>query len=397
MIYNNKINTKIVNFFGILFLLSSLINYYFFQTYFLIEVFVILSFLYALIIKKKFSSSIVNIYGVVFFAILILIYGMIITESKFDSFLNESYRFLISPIALFPFFIFKPNFRNIFKLILFCCRVYILYNLYEVLYINLIDPGGVTNTIFGDVINAYYNSENSSPYFLPQGEFGIPFIRPFGLWLQPQKSAFIFPIAIIVEFIYFRDFKSNRKPYIWYILYIISTVITGAKTSLIAALIIFYIIQIDFFKRIIDLKQFIFFIFSLCILFVMCLYTIISDSSQNNMTLALNLDFNALFNLSLGKLFLGTGFLNNVSFMNLGFVGESFLIRIIAQIGVIMFFLYLFSFIFSVIKKIDKINFMILFLLFQMTVHYAITNIYYFNFIIAAVLYYNNFEKSKDH
>jgi hypothetical protein len=129
----------------------------------------------------------------------------------------------------------------------------------------------------------------------------------------------------------------------------------------------------------------------------MCLYTIISDSSQNNMTLALNLDFSALFNLSLGKLFLGTGFLNNVSFMNLGFVGESFLIRIIAQIGVIMFFLYLFSFIFSVIKKIDKINFMILFLLFQMTVHYAITNIYYFNFIIAAVLYYNNFEKSKDH
>jgi hypothetical protein len=386
----SKSDTRWINIFGILFFFSSIINYYFLPTFFLTEAFVLLVILRGVLKKTLVKEDFFSCFFLCLFSFILIVYGYLLPKNELDSFAKESYRFLFIPFMVLPYYFLRPDYKKVFRLILICCRIYMIYNLYEVIYINLIDPGGVQNTIFGNAIYAFFKTDESSAYFLPQGEFLIPFIRPFGLWLQPQKSAFIFPIAIIIEYVYRRDFDKTVRSNLWYVLFIISSLLTGGKTALITSVLLVYILNVKFFRERISIKQFWFLLASLCLLLVVSVIVWSFSQSEHGSASAMATEVNALFGLPISSILFGVGFLNNADFMEKGFTGESFLIRIISQIGIVFYTIYSFLFAFSIVKKIDKLNILVLIVLFYMMLHYAIINVYYFTNIICLLFYYNN-------
>ncbi|QLC67482.1 hypothetical protein LPB248_14570 [Flavobacterium sp. LPB0248] len=385
-------DTRVMKLFVLLFFFSSIINYYLFPTFLITEIFVFFVVIRGVIkgkakaIHKHFFSALM----LSFFSLIIFFYGSLLPKNELDGLVKESYRFLFIPFMMLPFYFIDPDYKKIFYLILLLCRFCILFNLYEVIYINLIDPGGIKNSLLGNAIYGFFNDVDTSDYFLPQGEFGIPFIRPFGLWLQPQKSAFVFPLAIIVEYVYSKDFDKKVYTNFWYVLFIVSCILSGAKTALIASIFIVYIIKIDFLKVRMSLKQFWFLTISL-FLFVFGGVGIWSFSqSGHGSASAMSIELATFVQLPLFSKLFGIGFINTYDFLSYGFTGESFLIRFAVQIGVVFFIFYICFFALSIIKKIDKINILLVVVIFFMILHYAVINVYFFTNIICFLFYYNN-------
>lgn len=82
------------------------------------------------------------------------------------------------------------DFDKLSKLCLWCCKMHILFTLYEFTYINLLALGDYDGIFLVGKAMASYDVD--SQYLRESDNLGLMAIRPFGLMLQPQKSGFVF-------------------------------------------------------------------------------------------------------------------------------------------------------------------------------------------------------------
>jgi hypothetical protein len=374
---------------------SSVINYYILRSTFFVEIFSVLLVFYGFIVQKNKANK--EIYLALFFSFTILsIYVLTILRSTGgydDGIAKETYRFFSIAFIFLAFYTVTIPYKELFKFILLLCKLYVFYNIYEFTYLNLINFGHVEGLLFGKGILEYYKNATESQYFLPQTEFIIPFIRPYGLWFQPQKSAFIFPMALIVLYIYDRYFEKVKNKNLWYVVFILSTVIAGAKTALLAILILYAIISLSPPKRRVTFKQFtLYFFTSIFAIGIISYVLLLSNFNQSDTSAsAFNKDAKALFKTDAFHLFFGLGFLDDKKLMSLGFAVESFIIRIISQIGVASFLFCLLLSIRVFFNKLTRVMLLIGILGFYMIIHYAIINIYFFIFVICLIIHHQKY------
>ena len=112
------------------------------------------------------------------------------------------------------------DFDKLSKLCLWCCKMHILFTLYEFTYINLLALGGLSMEFFlvGKAMASY---DVDSQYLRESDNLGLMAIRPFGLMLQPQKSGFVFCVGIILQYIRNRLSHSHFTN-LWYILFVVA-------------------------------------------------------------------------------------------------------------------------------------------------------------------------------
>lgn len=386
--YTKTLDIFFIKIIIILFFFSTIINFYVFPSFFFVELISLLIIFYGSLVQKHtFKTEVYLALSLFLFLLSLCAYSIIKGDFALDGFAKETYRFFSITLLFASFYFIKLPFLEIFKLLLFLCKFYVLYNLYEFLYINVINTGDIDGLIFGRGIQDYYNSADSS-YMRQQSEYIIPFIRPFGIFFQPQKSAFIFPLGILILYVSDHYNYVVKKKYLWYFLFLISTLITGAKTALLSSILALLIISINFFKRFISIGQFVqILIFIILFLFMFLRIVEFSDSSHST-SVALSKDFNAFFNLDTLNILFGSGFLNNTTMTGLGFPGEVFIIRILLQLGVINSIIIAIFSIRVFLFNINKIIIIVLSLVFFMTIHYAVLNISFFLFVIALILFH---------
>jgi hypothetical protein len=387
---DNVIIFKIIIF---IFFFSNVINYYILRSTFFVEFVTVFLIFYGFFVQKNTVNK--EIYITLFFCFIVIVICLIaiLKGGQFDDTAKEIYRFFSIAFIFLAFFTVNIPYKELFKFILLLCKWYVIYNIYEVIYLNLINPGNIEGLVFGKGILDYYKNEVASAYFLPQGEFVIPFIRPFGLWFQPQKSAFIFPIATIVLYIYNKYFEKVKNKNIWYVIFILSTLITAAKTALFTIIILYVIINIRAPTRRITIKQLTLYFFIIMAIVGIISYTILLSNFDDSKTSAsaFSQDVNAFLKTDIFDLFFGLGFIGDEKMTSLGFAGEVFIIRLISQIGIINF---LFCFLLSIkifFVKLNKIICMVMVLGFYMILHYAVINIYFFTFVICLILHYQKY------
>lgn len=367
-------------------LFTSIINNYLFSTTYLIELTSLFIIFYGILLKKmiRVKQSAINSLAMFSISIIFCLYFSFKVDFEIDGFAKETYRLFSFFLIYFALFFVDIQYEKVFRLILQICKLYVFYNLYELIYINLISPGNIEGLIFGKGILNYYNSPTETAYFNAQWELGIPFIRPFGFCFQPQKSAFIFPIAIIILFVIRNYFSPSNK--IWYSIFFISTILTGAKTAILASIFILIVINIDFFKVKMTRFQFLKFCAFTILILVSIFFIIYFSNSDHSSSVAIKKDLIGLSNLKLTDILFGAGFLSAEKLRSMGFSGESFILRLITQLGFINFSAFALLFIALFIKRINKIIILLLVLFIAMTLHYAIINIPLFLFIISLIL-----------
>lgn len=388
-----KIDTKITNLFSLLFLFSFVINYYIFPSFFLLELFCSIILILGLSRNSKFNIA--DIYPQIILAVfssLLILYGYLLAYFDTDGFAKETYRFFFISILFLSFYFINPSYPKLIKLIVILSRFYILYNFYEFVYINLLEIGGIKNLLFGKAIVGYYADQENSLYFLPQADLGLMFIRPFGLWMQPQKSAFIFPLAILGQYIYKKYFNNSSKSFVWYFLFMFSLILTGAKTALLTAFLTISIVHFDFLKHRINYKQMILLTIYFFLFVIVVLSSFIFSTTNQGTSDALDIDINAFLHLPLFNILFGLGFVTNETLLNLGFVGESFLVRIMSQVGIILTVVYFILFLKVSFKKINSVSISIIVIFFNMMIHYAVTTIFYFSYVLVVLIHFNNKE-----
>jgi hypothetical protein len=379
---------------ALVYFFSNIINYYILRSTYFVEFFSIFLIFYGFFIQKNTVNKDILISFFLSITVLaVCLINIIRVGGEFDDTAKETYRFFSVSFVFLSFFTVKIPYRELFKFILLLCKLYVFYNIYEIVYLNLISPGNIEGLVFGTGILDFYKNDVKSAYFLPQGEFLIPFIRPFGMWFQPQKSAFIFPIAIIVLYIYNKYFEKVKNKYVWDIIFILSALITGSKTALLAIIILYVIINISPPKRKISFKQFIVYGFVIVLIVGIISYIILLSNFSDSVTSAsaFTRDLTALLRTNFFNLVFGLGFLDDRKMTLLGFAGETFIIRIIAQVGIVNFLLCFLLSLRVFFNKPDKIICMVMILGFYMILHYAVINIYLFTFVICLIIHYQKY------
>jgi len=366
---------------------STVINFYVFPSFFFIEFFSLTIISYGLFVQKHtFKTEVYFPITLFLFSLSLCLYSILKVDFDVDGFAKETYRFFSVSLFFISFYFIKIPYREMFKFLLILCKAYVFYNLYELLYINIINPGNIDGLIFGRGIQNYYNSPSGSSYFRQQSEYLIPFIRPFGILFQPQKSAFIFPLAMLILHVCDHYKYIVKKKYLWYFLFFISVIITGAKTALLSSIVILIILSINFFQRFVSIRQFIYMLMFIVVFFFGLLKIVDFSNSTHSSSVAFSKELTAFFNLDIMNFLFGAGFINSTTMTSLGFPGEVFIIRVILQLGVINSIILAVFSIKVFLTNLNKITLIVLSLIFFMTIHYAIMNVSFFLFVIALAL-----------
>ena len=193
---------------------------------------------------KKIWSPTASKFVVYFFIYFII--SSFISYNGFDEagFANENYRFFLFLIMLAVMASLPLDFDKLSKLCLWCCKMHILFTLYEFTYINLLALGDYDGIFLVGKAMASYDVD--SQYLRESDNLGLMAIRPFGLMLQPQKSGFVFCVGIILQYIRNRLSHSHFTN-LWYILFVVAIFLTGAKTALLCALVLLIAIKLNIY------------------------------------------------------------------------------------------------------------------------------------------------------
>ena len=337
---------------------------------------------------KKIWSPTASKFVVYFFIYFII--SSFISYNGFDEagFANENYRFFLFLIMLAVMASLPLDFDKLSKLCLWCCKMHILFTLYEFTYINLLALGDYDGIFLVGKAMASYDVD--SQYLRESDNLGLMAIRPFGLMLQPQKSGFVFCVGIILQYIRNRLSHSHFTN-LWYILFVVAIFLTGAKTALLCALVLLIAIKLNIYlgqkmtrKRlgIYHVIIFVLIVYSLFIGIDIQNIALISSNSARNDVLNDNLCF---LNYDIPNILLGIGIPYQKSLLIHGYICECFEARLLAQVGIVNFILLLW-FLKSFYKTYDKrLNFMLLITLFFMCLHYCVINAYFISFCMIVI------------
>lgn len=328
------------------------------------------------------------------FLLFLLLLGIILGTTS-PPFFNENYRY-------FTFFLFltvlksrNVNYRNLLQLCFWACVLCSAFSIYELVYLNLLNFGDYNGIpILGPASAAMYVDKDSD-YLMQQWFLGIPFFRPMGFFIQPQKSGFIPVLGTICYYLLYRDANKGTK-FFWYSFFTLIVIASAAKTAIVSQLIIFAVAVLNLYPRKNLRPKDIIIMGVISIPLLVYVVMKIFRESHSEETMYILNDIIAFFNFPVYNWFMGVGIPSDTDLFRHGFVCECYIARLLAQVGII-FFIFELIWGYKLIKsKSTKINWVIIGLLFGLFSHYCILNAYFMTFVLSVIVCYTRSVNKKE-
>lgn len=320
--------------------------------------------------QKKFSAINGNSFSIVALAALsfLLICLGVLIETEIDS---EAYRLLFIPIICLTFCAIRLDYTALMRAIFWLSIIGGIYNIFDVIYFNLFLGGNLS----AHFAAAGFASLEDTQYDRLASFFGLfPFFRPFGIFGQPQKSAFIGALGIVsYYFIAQIEQRSLRqwKTYFVFLFLVAAGMVTGGTTGILASVMMLAIIYAGEFGLMVSSGLF---FGGLAACFVAVLFVIDHPLYYN----AFAKDVSGVFNGDAIHLLVGAGFVSAAELFKEGFGHEHFIFRVIYEIGMLPFLVWTVLLVASIFRRgFKRAGALICVLLFFMVAHYSITNVYF--------------------
>ncbi len=326
-------------------------------------------------------------FGHLLFLLILLVLGVVLGTTN-PPFFAENYRYFSFFLFLAALKVTRVNYENLLRLCFYGCVFCAFFFIYELVHLNFINLGDFNSVpIVGQATQSMYYDEESN-YLDPQWFLGIPYFRPMGFFIQPQKSGFIYVVGTICAYLIYRNEKDRRKLYFWFVFFTIVVIASAAKTAVLSQIMILAIAFLNLYpKNNFTSKE----IVKLFIISIPLLFYVISNlfeeghAEESNLILG---DFISFFNFPPFNWLTGVGIPKEADLVAHGFSCECYIARLLAQVGVIFFTIELFWG-FSIIRsKSKKFNWILIALLFGLFSHYCVINAYFMTFSFAVIICY---------
>jgi len=330
------------------------------------------------ILKDKF---LIKLFILAIFVILIIIISILRNNYYVE---GETYRLLTFPVLLLSLSVLEFDYNKVLKFGLVLCVFALSYMTIESLIINAYFW---TNSSFNfhthplaKALLGNYSSFNLD-YFQLRNDYGFKYWRPFGIAGDPHKSAMTFPLGIII-LLFIKSKKENvlkkKTMLLTMIAFLLGAFLSGAKTAL-------FLASLFFLNDLIIKYKYIFITVSLILLvyFLHRWYGNIYPSLS---------DFYSFFKQKINIILIGIGFIK-LSLLKEQFAlyNESFLARILFQIGIIPILITIGLFLKTIIiPYINKFDFMVIVFLFFSIYHYPLTSEYFIMLLLSLVIIKNH-------
>jgi hypothetical protein len=342
----------------------------FIKTTFLLELVLVTNLCVYAAQQKRFGSINGNTASIIVLAALsfLLICFGILFNAKVD---NEAYRLLFIPLIYFSFAAIKLNYRTLIRAVFWLSVIGGIYNIFDVFYFNLILAGNISEHFAASSLAALEDTQ----YDRLATFFGLfPFFRPFGIFGQPQKSAFISSLGILSY--YFLAQLEGRtlrhwKAYLISLFFLISGLVTGGTTGILASAVLLAIIFGGEFGFVVSSGL----VLGGIAAILVAIYFVLEHPLYYN---AFSKDVSGLFGGDAFHLAMGSGFVSAEDLFKDGFGHEHFIFRVIYEVGLLPFLIWMALLLASVFRNgLKRAGVLIFVLFFFMVVHYSITNVYF--------------------
>lgn len=298
-------------------------------------------------------------------------------RGDFDEFcFKENYRFFVQFLFIAVFLNYPLDTKKILNVALLLCKLHIIFTIYELLYVNVFDYGDHEKLLFvGKAIAGY---EEDSQYRTASWDLGFPFIRPFGLMLQPQKSAFVFSFGMLCKYLLEKINKSRKSQY-WYFIFLLATISTSGKSAIVCALLFYASMRFNVYPTLNIRRK-----GTIIVLLFVIIGGVILLSYLGNTQVSSDFsnDMSSIFNYPLFDALFGHGIPSVSDLWRHGFVVECYLARVILQMGYLPFIIIVGISLYYYRAKTWKLNYMMLVLVFMLVSHYCVINTPFFQFMI---------------
>lgn len=356
-------------------------------TSFIVELISIIIFLFGLKSRRfngiqgetKGNSIIMAIIMVVIFLL-----GML---GNYDEFcFKENYRFFVQFVFLAIFINSSYDNERALKIAFWLCVLHIPFTVYELIHINITSPNDFSGLLItGSAMNTY---DEDSQYLLPSEDLGFPMLRPFGLMLQPQKSAFVFVFGIVIR--YLLDKKNNEYNKRWYFLFLAAVIFSAGKTAILIAFVLLLAILYNIYPSLKVSKRriIVYVLIGLAVLLYLLIHTLQITDGRVQALGDIGNDLVAILNYPILEAIFGHGIPSVADMENHGFIVESYLARIVLQLGYLPFLLVCFAATKIYKAKEWKLNYIMLWLVFGLMGHYCVLNTPFFQFLLCVIVCY---------
>lgn len=314
--------------------------------------------------------------------VVIFILGML---GNYDEFcFKENYRFFVQFVFLAIFINSSYDNERALKIAFWLCVLHIPFTVYELIHINITSPNDFTGLLItGSAMNTY---DEDSQYLLPSEDIGFPMLRPFGLMLQPQKSAFVYVFGIVIK--YLLDKKNHEYKNFWYFLFLAAVIASAGKTAILIAFVLLLAILYNVYPSLNVTKgrMITYVILGIVLLLYLLIHTLQINDGRAQALGDIGNDLVSIFNYPTLEAIFGHGIPSVADMENHGFIVESYLARIVLQLGYLPFLLvcYATSKIFK--AKEWKLNYIMLWLIFGLMGHYCVLNTPFYQFLLCVIV-----------
>lgn len=316
--------------------------------------------------------------------VVIFILGML---GNYDDFcFKENYRFFVQFVFLAIFINSSYDNERALKIAFWLCVLHIPFTVYELIHINITSPNDFTGLLItGPAMSTY---DENSQYLLPSEDLGFPMLRPFGLMLQPQKSAFVYVFGIVIK--YLLDKKNHEYKNFWYFLFLAAVIASAGKTAILIAFVLLLAILYNVYPSLNVTKgrMITYVILGIVLLLYLLIHTLQITDARAQALGDIGNDLLAIWNYSEWKAIFGHGIPSVADMENHGFIVESYLARIVLQLGYLPFLLVCFAATKIYKAKEWKLNYMMLWLVFGLMGHYCVLNTPFFQFLLCVIVCY---------
>lgn len=314
--------------------------------------------------------------------VVIFILGML---GNYDDFcFKENYRFFVQFVFLAIFINSSYDNERALKIAFWLCVLHIPFTVYELIHINITSPNDFTGLLItGSAMNTY---DEDSQYLLPSEDLGFPMLRPFGLMLQPQKSAFVYVFGIVIK--YLLDKKNHEYKNFWYFLFLAAVIASAGKTAILIAFVLLLAILYNVYPSLNVTKgrMITYVILGIVLLLYLLIHTLQINDGRAQAIGDIGNDLVSILNYPTLEAIFGHGIPSVADMENHGFIVESYLARIVLQLGYLpfLFVCYATSKIFK--AKEWKLNYIMLWLIFGLMGHYCVLNTPFYQFLLCVIV-----------
>lgn len=314
--------------------------------------------------------------------VVIFILGML---GNYDDFcFKENYRFFVQFVFLAIFINSSYDNERALKIAFWLCVLHIPFTVYELIHINITSPNDFTGLLItGPAMSTY---DEDSQYLRPSEDLGFLMLRPFGLMLQPQKSAFVYVFGIVIK--YLLDKKNHEYKDFWYFLFLAAVIASAGKTAILIAFVLLLAILYNVYPslNISTGRMITYVIIGIVLLLYLLIHTLQITDARAQALGDIGNDLLAIWNYSEWEAIFGHGIPSVADMENHGFIVESYLARIVLQLGYLPFFLVCFAATKIYKAREWKLNYIMLWLVFGLMGHYCVLNTPFFQFLLCVIV-----------